>query len=161
MPTAADGEPTVREIDPADPRVAAVIQAYAYDLAETIGFPLESVHVDDLDNYRRPGGVFLIVEVDDHVAGCAAMRTIRLPDGAAAAEIKRMWLRPDLRGRGLGAELLVQLHDAARGMGHTRAVLDSRRELRPAMRLYASAGYREIDPVTANPDASIWMLVDL
>ena len=161
MSRAADGEPTIREVDPADPRVAAAIRAYARDLADTIGFPLDSVHLDDLDDYRRPGGVFVIVEAGTDVVGCAAIRTIALPDGREAAEIKRMWLHQDLRGRGIGKALLIHLHREARAMGHTRAVLDSRRELQPAMRLYSSAGYREIDAVTENPDASIWLSVDL
>ena len=69
--------------------------------------------------------------------------------------------RPRGPGSGLGRRLLVRLHAVASGMGHTRVVLDSRSELGPALRLYAGAGYRHVEPFNDNPDATVWMQREL
>ena len=57
----------------------------------------------------------------------------------------------------MGRALLDRLHTAARELGHDRAVLDSRRELETALRVYRSAGYEEVEPFNDNPDATVWM----
>lgn len=146
----------VMEVDPLDPRAVAAVQRYADDLAATLGFPAGSVGVDGQQAYRRPTGAFLIVVGDSDVVGCAALRSLALPDGPAA-EVKRMWVAPEHRGHGLGRDLLDRLHGIAAGMGHRRMVLDSRSELTPALRLYTAAGYRHVPAFNDNPDATVWL----
>ena len=109
------------ESDPLDPRAVAAVRAYAAELAQTLGFPPGSVTVDGQDQYRRPGGAFLLVEQDGEVVGCGAVRSIMTQAGPAA-EIKRMWLDPGVRGSGLGRRLLMRLHAVASGMGHARSI---------------------------------------
>lgn len=84
--------------------------------------------------------------------GCGAVRAI----GEATGEIKRMWLAPEVRGRGVGRRLLAALEDEARRLGHRVLRLDTRRELTEAVALYRSAGYREVPDYNANPDADAW-----
>lgn len=146
----------VIEVDPLDPRAVSAVQRYADDLAATLGFPAGSVGSDGQQEYSRPDGAFLIVVRDGDVVGCAALRSLALPDGPAA-EVKRMWVAGDHRGRGLGRELLERLHAIAAGMGHDRMVLDSRSELTPALRLYTTAGYRHVPAFNDNPDATVWL----
>ncbi|HSJ35901.1 MAG TPA: GNAT family N-acetyltransferase [Acidimicrobiia bacterium] len=151
------GAPVILEVDPEDPRAVYAVGEYGAELERVLGFAAISVTVTGQEHYRRPHGAFFIVEMEGQVMGCGAVRTITLPDGSRAAEMKRMWLAPGLRGRGVGRDLLHRLHAAGRELGHHRAVLDSRRELEPALRLYGAAGYEEVPPFNDNPDATVWM----
>lgn len=98
---------------------------------------------DALAKFRRPAGVVALAEVDGAPAGVAALRV--QDDGAT--EIKRMYVRPEHRGTGLGAELLDWLLDLSRDELRAPVVrLDSNRFMRDAHRLYESRGFVERPP---------------
>jgi ribosomal protein S18 acetylase RimI-like enzyme len=78
----------------------------------------------------------------------------RLGDGVA--EIKRMYVRPEARSRGLAAELLRTLEGAIAELGYERARLDTGPKQPHAQRLYRAAGYVEIAPYNDNPFACFW-----
>jgi N-acetylglutamate synthase-like GNAT family acetyltransferase len=105
---------------------------------------------DDVDDYTEPGGCFLIVYRDDEVAGCGAVRSI----DARTGELKRMWIRPDARGAGLGSRLLDELIARSRALGHAKLVLDTNGVLVEALALYAKHGFERIDRYNDNPDAT-------
>ncbi|HEY6781239.1 MAG TPA: GNAT family N-acetyltransferase, partial [Thermoleophilaceae bacterium] len=73
------------------------------------------------------------------------------------AEIKRMYVAPSARGRGLGRTLLVALEAAAVDLGCERARLDTAASFTEAVGLYHSAGYADIADYNGNPHASVWM----
>jgi ribosomal protein S18 acetylase RimI-like enzyme len=77
-----------------------------------------------------------------------------LPDGSAY--LKRMWVARSVRGLGLGRRLLTELEKTARDNGARRLVLETRDELREAIGLYLSAGYREVPPFNDEPYADHW-----
>jgi GNAT superfamily N-acetyltransferase len=103
-------------------------------------------------DFGPPGGAFL-VGFEDGQAICGG-GIKRLPDGAC--EIKRMYVLPEARGRGVAKELLVALEDAARALGYTVARLDTGPHQPHAERMYRAAGYAEIGNFNANPFASYW-----
>ena len=72
------------------------------------------------------------------------------------AEIKRMYVRPPHRSRGLAAQLLRTLEDAARDLGYTAVRLDTGPKQVHAQRLYRSAGYVEVPAYNENPFACFW-----
>lgn len=72
------------------------------------------------------------------------------------AEIKRMYVRPRYRGRGLARALLMALEREAVGIGATVARLDTGPKQALAMGLYARSGYREIGNWNGNPHATYW-----
>ena len=78
----------------------------------------------------------------------------RLDDGLC--EIKRMYVAPEARGRGVARALLVALEDAARSLGYARARLDTGPSQPQAKALYLATGYTEIPDYNGNPDASFW-----
>ncbi|RKE17984.1 GNAT family N-acetyltransferase [Streptomyces sp. TLI_171] len=100
-----------------------------------------------------PDGVFLLARLDGRPAGCAGVRTF----SAGTAELKRLYVRPAGRGRGLGRALLAAAEDAARALGHTRLRLDTMAELTEARALYAAAGYLDIPPYTGGPHIAHWL----
>ena len=100
-----------------------------------------------------PGGAFLVGYDEDGAAVCCGGFK-GLPDGAC--EIKRMYVVPAARGRGVAAVLLGALEDAARELGYTIARLDTGPRQQGAQRLYERSGYRPTGNFNANPMASFW-----
>jgi GNAT superfamily N-acetyltransferase len=104
-------------------------------------------------DFAAPHGTFLVGFDDDGAPVCAG-GVKRLDDGAA--EIKRMYVVPAARRRGLGRVLLAALEDAARELGYATVRLDTGEHQPHAQALYESAGYRSIGNFNANPVASYW-----
>jgi GNAT superfamily N-acetyltransferase len=103
-------------------------------------------------DFSPPGGAFIVLfDAGIAVAGGGVKR---LDDDAC--EIKRMYVVPEARGRGLARRLLDELEDAARGLGYRIARLDTGPQQPHAQRLYESAGYAAIGNFNANPFASFW-----
>ncbi|MBJ7332608.1 MAG: GNAT family N-acetyltransferase [Solirubrobacteraceae bacterium] len=103
-------------------------------------------------DFAPPGGDFLIGFDGATVVCCGGLK--RLDD--EACEIKRMFVVPEARGRGVAGELLVALEDRARAMGYTIARLDTGPKQPHAERMYRAAGYTPIGNFNANPFASFW-----
>jgi ribosomal protein S18 acetylase RimI-like enzyme len=99
-----------------------------------------------------PAGSFVLLLDDGRVVAGGGVR--RLSDGVA--EIKRMWVAPELRGQGLGRRLLEGLEAAAVDLGYRRVRLDTAASMDAAMALYGRAGYRAIPDYNGNGYASFW-----
>ncbi len=85
--------------------------------------------------------VVLVARADDGEAlGCGALRAL----AAGAAEVKRMYVAPAARGRGIATALLAELEDAARRRGWTTLRLETGPRQPEAISLYSGAGYRPI-----------------
>ncbi|MBB4791533.1 GNAT family N-acetyltransferase [Streptomyces nodosus] len=99
-----------------------------------------------------PAGRLLVARYAGEPAGTAGVRLL----DPATAELKRVFLRRELRGRG-GAPLLVSAaEEAARALGACRIVLDTRHDLVEARTLYARLGYRETEPHNDQLYAEHW-----
>jgi putative acetyltransferase len=99
--------------------------------------------------YVAPDGRLVLALVDAAVAGCAALR--RIGDGVGVAELKRLYVRPAFRGRGLGKRLVDTLLEDARTIGYRAVRLDTLPTMSEAIALYRTLGFTEIAPYTANP----------
>jgi GNAT superfamily N-acetyltransferase len=138
----------------AEPPASDLIEAMVGDVAQHYGrIDVPGMPTARPEEFGPPGGVFL-VGVDEDGRAVAAGGVKRLEDGVA--EIKRMYVAPEARGRGLARELLVALEDAARSLGYARVRLDTGPKQPAAEHLYRSAGYREIPDYNGNFKASFW-----
>jgi GNAT superfamily N-acetyltransferase len=97
--------------------------------------------------YAAPGGVLLIARDGEAPAGCVALRRL----DAGTGEMKRMYVRAQYRGSGLGRRLAAEAIEAARNTGCARVVLDTLPKLAPAIALYRDLGFREISPYLESP----------
>ena len=143
--------------DPEDPQARAAVRAYSDELDGLLGASSPTIVDHDPGAYREPRGTFLVVIADAAVLGCAGLRVVEVPPYGAVAEVTRRWVSETMRGQGIGRTLLERLHADARGRGLGRVVLDSKRELLDARRLYLGAGCCDIDPYGDNTDATAWM----
>jgi putative acetyltransferase len=132
----------IREAVPDDERA---IRAIVADTLAEFGFPLETNGVDaDLDDihasYQRSGGAFrVLVDDRDVVVGCGGL----YPIDRQTAELRKMYFRPEMRGRGFGRTLLTDLVSQAKSNGFDRIVLETASNLTAAIQLYQRFGFAE------------------
>jgi GNAT superfamily N-acetyltransferase len=137
-----------------DPEVVSLLADYEAELlADGIVLDVDEGGAVSAEELAAPHGTFLVAEESGAAVGCGGVR--RLRDGRA--EIKRMYVAPAARGRGVARTLLERLEDEARALGCDVARLDTGPKMTPALRLYRSAGYREIADYNGNPHAAHWM----
>jgi GNAT superfamily N-acetyltransferase len=109
-----------------------------------VSFDIAAMLEDDmntLDKFMPPGGRLLLGSVEDDPMGIACLKALTDRIG----EVKRMYVRPEARKRGLGRALLHQLIEEARQIGYERVRLDSARFMTEAHQLYRSTGFCEIE----------------
>jgi drug/metabolite transporter (DMT)-like permease/GNAT superfamily N-acetyltransferase len=134
-----------------------LLDAYAAEVFDR-NFEREVCRMETVaSEYAGPDGVFLVMQQNGRLVACGGVR--RLGDGMG--ELKRMYVAPDARRRGLGAGLLTALEDEARRLGYRRLRLDTAEPLHEAVGLYRGAGYREIPDYNGNSAATHWFEKEL
>jgi GNAT superfamily N-acetyltransferase len=134
---------------PADLEAARTLfLEYATWLAEDLCFQGFEQELATLPGkYAPPDGRLFLLCRDGLPIGCVALRRF---DGDTG-EVKRLYVRPDHRGHGLGHALAAAVIDAARAIGYRRIVLDTLERMTVARSLYAAAGFREIPSYYETP----------
>jgi GNAT superfamily N-acetyltransferase len=97
-------------------------------------------------------GEVLVAYAGDDAIGIGGLKELE----PGVGEIKRMYVVPAYRGKGVARELLEALEQLARERGFGAVRLDTHDSLTEANRLYAGAGYREIPDYNGNPSANRW-----
>jgi GNAT superfamily N-acetyltransferase len=136
----ASSESVVFSVVPLDhPDAHALEDSYKAEMIVRYGGAPGPVLVE---HFEPPHGAFAIASFDDVPVACGGFRFLR----SGVAEIKRMYVDPTVRGRGLGRRLLAFLEQQAAASSYTELWLETGTEQPEAMALYASAGYRPMDP---------------
>ena len=118
---------------------------------------------DEVENlpgkYSPPEGRLYLAYVNDQLAGCIALRKIE--DGIC--EMKRLFLRENARGQGLGNRLVEKLIEDGREIGYSKMRLDTYPpKMAKAVEIYRSHGFRPIEPYYHNPhEGVLFMELDL
>lgn len=122
------------------PVVGQLILALNAELEER--YPEEGANHFRLDpDEVAPGrGAFLVAYVDGIAAGCGAVRL----NEPGVAEVKRMYVLPAHRGRGIAGEILAELETRARALGARQLVLETGVRQPESIALYRRAGFEEI-----------------
>ena len=137
-------------IEPEDPRQADVRRIIAESGAYLQAlYPSESNHVVDVDALAGPDAVFLAARRNRELLGTIAFWII----APGHAEIKRMFVRAEARGNGVGRRLLGALEDTARQRNVDRISLETGIRQPEAIGLYRASGYQDCPPFgTYRPD---------
>ena len=139
---------------PQSPDARRLLAQYLDDLERRLSGWARAGYVDAApDELLPPAGALLVGYEDGEAVACGAVRVI----APGIAEVKRMFVAPRVRGRGLGRALLEALERTAVELGCDVARLDSTELLAEAMALYRSAGYVEIGDYNRNPNATTWL----
>jgi GNAT superfamily N-acetyltransferase len=108
--------------------------------------------------YAPPGGAFILAEEAGQYLGCIGLRRLSADSG----EIKRLYIVPASRGRGLGRVLVERIIAAAREIGYRSLLLDTLPFMKDAQALYLSLGFRPTSAYRFNPiEGSAFLRLDL
>lgn len=97
--------------------------------------------------YAPPEGCILLAFYDGKLAGCVALRKFE----KSICEMKRLYIRPEYRGKGIGKTLSKEVINQAQEKGYKSMRLDTLPFMKEAITLYISLGFREIKPYRYNP----------
>lgn len=108
--------------------------------------------------YAPPEGRLYLSYVDEKLIGCVTLRPLQ----ELQCEIKRLYVRPEFRGRSFGKELLEKVLAEAGNIGYLQVFLDTLPTMAAAQKLYYSFGFRKIEPYCFNPiEGTVFMRLDL
>ena len=142
----------------------ATVRELFLEYAQSLGFSLcfqgfDKELAELPGDYAAPQGRLLLADFGGDVAGCGALHKI---DGGTC-EMKRLYVRPQFRGRGLGKALAERVIHEAREIGYKKLRLDTVESvMRTAVAMYRQLGFREIAPYRENPiNGALYMELEL
>jgi GNAT superfamily N-acetyltransferase len=124
-----------------DPVAVALVADAMAELARRYGGDGDETPMDPAQ-FEPPHGGFLVAWLGDEPVGCAGWRSSA--GDPEAAELKRMYVRPQARGRGVATAVLHEIEEAARRAGRLRVILETGDRQPEAIALYRREGYRTI-----------------
>ena len=126
----------------------ALVEEYAASLQLDLSFQNFAHELEHFSSeYSAPAGAFLLAREQDNYLGCVGVRRFAGEDG----EIKRLYVTPAARGRGIGMLLARGIVAEARRLGYARLLLDTLSFMQEAQSLYASLGFRKTAAYRYNP----------
>ena len=139
------------------PAQIAQVRELFLEYAKSLGFSLCFQNFDKElaglpGDYAPPGGRLLLADCEGQLAGCVALH----PLDPTICEMKRLYLRPQFRGKGLGRALADRIIAEARLIGYRHMRLDTVEPvMKDAVAMYRKVGFREIAPYCPNPMAGV------
>jgi putative acetyltransferase len=128
------------------------VQELFKDYASSLDFKL------DFQNFERelaelpgdftlPNGYLLLAKVKNQIVGCVALRKLTKD----VCEMKRLYVRPKFRKKGIGRGISIEIIEKARNIGYKLMRLDTIPSMKEAIALYSSLGFKYIKPYRYNP----------
>ena len=130
------------------PEVRAMLREYVAWIGLDLAFQEIDEEIADLPgDYDEPTGALLVAEENHHLIGMIALR----PLTGSICEMKRLWVRPEGRGRGVAKELVAQILEQARHLNYDEIRLDTLPMMTTAQSLYESLGFHDVAPYYKTP----------
>jgi GNAT superfamily N-acetyltransferase len=121
----------------------AIVHAASDELQQRYGGDADNKHLH-VDELRPPGGLFLVARRERQLVGGVGLRSIGDRE-LHFAEVKRLWVRPDLRREGIGLVLMHEIESHAKELGKVRLFLETGPAQPEALALYKANGWTEIE----------------
>ncbi|WP_223551793.1 GNAT family N-acetyltransferase [Aestuariivivens sp. NBU2969] len=156
----------IRKIEPTDNKpIEAVIRACFHEFK----IPLEGTAYSDsetprmYESYQKDNEVYYVVECNGEVLGGGGIKPLKDFDGTVC-EIQKMYFSPAVRGKGYGRQLFEKCMQSAKSLGYKQCYLESASQLKAAIHIYESYGFRYLDKALGNTghySCGVWMIKNL
>ncbi len=146
-------------VERAKPDQAAEAYAIVAEYYEAVEVVVREDAAEFRKKYFGPGAGIWLAREGGVVVGCIALRP--LEEMAGCGEVKRLYVKPEYRGQGVAERLLEALEAYAREWGYGAIYLDSKDDLKTAIRFYARHGYADCERYNENPQATVFMKKEL
>jgi putative acetyltransferase len=157
-------DPGLHALQVESPEQFALIRELFLEYAQSLGFSLCFQSFDEElaslpGDYAPPDGRLLLATHDSEPAGCVALHKL----APEVCEMKRLYVRPQFRGKGVGKSLAERIINEARVIGYKQLRLDTVEPvMRTAVGMYRMLGFREIAPYRQNPiEGALYMELQL
>jgi len=163
MGSAEDSGPVAFAVEPSDREPgASLLAAFLAEIEGLYGPAFASWPTAEPHELTPPRGAFLVGRLNGRPVACGALKTITVPDRAEPiGELKRMYVVPGARGRGIARALVGALEEQARERGLRWVRLDTGPKQPDALHLYRSCGFVDIPDYNGNSRAAHWLEKDL
>ncbi len=157
---------SIRKIKKEDNQaVAALIRAVFDELdIPKVGTAYEDPYLDLMfEEYNKPKSVYYVVEKDGIVVGSAGIAPLA-NEAVSICELQKMYFLPEMRGIGIGAEMMEVCLQSAKNFGFEKCYLETMPFMLAAQKLYKKAGFEYISaPMgsTGHNSCPVWMLKEL
>lgn len=152
MKSISDDNERVIEFNYIDSDMIEEIRQLFLEYAESLGVDLNFQDFESEINslpgkYEPPDGILILASVNGKSAGCVALRRL----SKDICEMKRLYIRDEYRGLGIGKKLIVMTIEEAKKLKYRYMRLDTLPTMKKAQELYASLGFYDIEPYVYNP----------
>ncbi len=115
------------------------------------------------ETYNRPRAIYFVIEKEGRIVGGAGIA--QLDNGSESiCELQKMYFLPELRGLGIGSQMMVKCLDAAKELGYEQCYLETVNFMKAAQKLYVRSGFEYLEgPLgdTGHNACDVWMLKEL
>ena len=156
----------IREIRQED---NAQIESAIRDCFYELDIPLQGTAYEDpetktmFESYQNDNDVYFVVIMDGKVLGGGGVKPLKDFE-AEVCEIQKMYFSPKVRGKGVGKLLFEKCLKAAKTLGYKKCYLESAPQLKAAIHIYESFGFKHLDAplgATGHTACGVWMINDL
>lgn len=156
----------IREIQQQDNKAAAAFIRAAFPEFELplVGTAYEDAETDAMfEAYQGEREVYYVIEEDGEVVGGAGIKKLR-DNTDNVCELQKMYFLTKTRGKGYGKKMFAKCLEAAKSFGYAQCYLESASQLKAAIHIYESFGFKHLDGPLGNTghySCGVWMIKDL
>ncbi len=156
----------IREIKPEDnAQIEAIIRACFHEFK----IPLEGTAYTDnetpkmYESYQNLNEIYYVIDNNGSILGGGGIKPLKDFE-SDVCEIQKMYFSPEVRGKGYGKLMFEKCMEAAKKMGYKQCYLESASQLKAAIHIYESYGFKHLKGALGNTghySCGVWMIKDL
>jgi len=157
----------IREIQPGD---NAQIESVIRECFHEFKIPLVGTAYEDeetprmYESFQNENDIYFVIESNGEVLGGGGVKPLKDFEDEDVCEIQKMYFSPKVRGNGYGKILFEKCVQAARNLGYKKCYLESASQLKAAIHIYESFGFKHLEGALGNTghfSCGVWMIKDL
>ena len=157
----------IREIKPEDNKqIEQVIRACFHEFEiPLVGTAYEDEETPNMfESYQNGNDIYFVIEGDGEILGGGGVKPLKDFESDNICEIQKMYFSPKVRGMGYGKLMFEKCMQAAKDLGYKKCYLESASQLKAAIHIYESFGFRHLKGALGNTghfSCGVWMIKDL